>query len=216
MKPVALLLAAGFATRAFEFLRRLGWIGLFLLGIGDSSFLFFPFGNDLLLIALVSTGDKTWTWIPYVIAAAAGSVVGVFLVDLVMRKVGEEGLDNFVSEKTVKRLKSKLEDHAGRAVFVGTILPPPFPFTAVVAMAAALQAPRSHILLAVFGGRLLRFTIEALLALWIGRQLMEYINSDYVAYFVYAFMGVAVVGSVFTIRKWVKNRRQWREKSKHD
>ena len=35
----------------FRFFRRLGPIGLFILGALDSSFLFLPFGNDLLLIA---------------------------------------------------------------------------------------------------------------------------------------------------------------------
>jgi membrane protein YqaA with SNARE-associated domain len=210
---LAVLLAVDTGSRLFAFFRRLGVFGLFLLGIGDSSFLFFPFGNDLLLIALVSTGEGRWMWIPYVIAAACGSVVGVFLVDLVMRKVGEEGLENFVGERTLKRLRSKLENNAGRAIFVGTILPPPFPFTAVVMIASALQAPRSHILVAVFFGRLLRFTIEALLALWLGRRVIDYLNSDYVEYAVYAFIAIAVVGSVFTIRKWVRGRRSWRERS---
>jgi membrane protein YqaA with SNARE-associated domain len=206
-------LAASIASSLFAFFKRLGWLGLFLLGIGDSSFLFFPFGNDLLLIALVSSGDSSWAWIPYVIAAACGSVVGVFLVDLLMRKVGEDGLSNFVDEKKLDRIKSKLEDHAGRAVFIGTLLPPPFPFTAVVMVASALQSPRSRILLAVFFGRLLRFTVEALLALWLGRRLIEYLNSDIVEWFVYAFMAIAVVGTAFTVRKWMRGRRKYRETS---
>lgn len=205
------LLADGFAGRLFGYFQRLGVVGLFLLGIGDSSFLFFPFGNDLLLIALVTAGEGSWMWVPYVVAAASGSVVGVLIIDVVMRKVGEEGVENFVGEKTVKRLRKKLEHHAARAVFVGTLLPPPFPFTAVVMMASAIQSPRSRILIAVFFGRLLRFTIEALLALWIGRRLISYLNSDAVEYAVYAFVAVAVVGSIFTIRKWMRGRRRWSE-----
>ena len=207
----ATILAASIASSLFSFFQRLGWLGLFLLGIGDSSFLFFPFGNDLLLIALVSAGDMQWAWIPYVIAAACGSVVGVFLVDLLMRKVGEEGLENFVPQKQLDKISSKLEDHAGRAVFVGTLLPPPFPFTAVVMVASALQSPRSRILLATFFGRLLRFTVEALLALWLGRRLIEYLNSDIVEWFVYLFVACAIIGSIYTVRKWMRGRRACRK-----
>lgn len=39
----------------FRFFRRLGPIGLFFLGALDSSFLFLPFGNDLLLMLPLSS-----------------------------------------------------------------------------------------------------------------------------------------------------------------
>lgn len=91
----------------FSFFRRLDGLGLFLLGILDSSFLFLPFGNDFLLIALVSTGQGGRKWIYYVIMASAGSLIGVFLLDLVMRKAGEEGLEKFVKPRTPGRRGSK-------------------------------------------------------------------------------------------------------------
>jgi membrane protein YqaA with SNARE-associated domain len=182
----------------------LGAIGLFLLGILDSSFLFLPFGNDLLLIALVSSNRTSAIWILYVVASALGSVLGVLIVDLIMRKTGEEGLEKFVSQKKVERLKRKMDKHAGWAVFWATLIPPPFPFTAVVMTASALQCSRKKIVLAVFFGRLLRFTIEALLALYFGRQILKFIDSAVMEYFVYGFLAVAVVGSVYSIRKWFK------------
>jgi len=201
---------SGWMAGVFATLKRLGPIGVFLLGIADSSFLFLPFGNDLLLIALVSANRDSWIWILYVVLAAAGSVIGAFLVDVLMRKVGEEGLEYFVDERTIKRLRGKIEKHAGRAVFVATVMPPPFPFTAVVMSASALQAPRKTVLSAVFLGRLVRFTIEALLALWFGRQLLTWLDSDYVEYAMYAFLAIAVVGTALSIRKWVTGRKKWR------
>jgi len=51
----ALLLYVSWAHRMFGFFRGLGALGLFLLGVGDSSFLFVPLSNDLLLIALTET-----------------------------------------------------------------------------------------------------------------------------------------------------------------
>lgn len=205
---LSFLLAASWASSIFTFFRRLGGLGLFFMGILDSSFLFLPFGNDLLLIALVSAGRGSFIWIYYVIMSSLGSVVGVILLDLVMRKMGEEGLEKFVKPDKIKRLKSKMEKRAGWAVFIATLLPPPFPFTAVVLTASALQCSRKKIILAVFFGRMVRFTIEALLAIYFGRRILAYMNSDVVEYVVYAFILIAVVGSIFSIRKWVSSRRK--------
>ncbi len=204
---ISILIAASWGASIFAFVRKLGGAGLFLMGILDSSFLFLPFSNDLLLIALVSSNRDSSIWILYVLLSALGSIIGVLLVDLLMRKMGEEGLEKFVKPEKIKRLKVKMEKGAGWAIFVATILPPPFPFTAVVLTASALQTPRQKILLAVFFGRLLRFTAEALLALYFGRQIISFLESDVVDYVVYAFIGIALVGSIFTLRKWVSSRR---------
>jgi membrane protein YqaA with SNARE-associated domain len=170
----------------------------------DSSFLVLPFGNDLLLIALVSANRNSLIWIAYVLISALGSVVGVLIVDVIMRKAGEKGLERFVSAKRVETLKAKLENKAGITVFIATLIPPPFPFTPVVMTASALQSPRGHMLIAVFLGRLLRFGIEAVLALYFGRQMIAFLNSDVVTYFVYGLIGIAVVLSTLSLLRWVK------------
>ena len=92
---------------------KMGLLGLFLMSALDSSFLVLPFGNDLLLIALVSANRDSPIWIAYVIVSALGSAVGVFVIDLLMRKAGEKGLERFVSERKIERLKKKLENKLG-------------------------------------------------------------------------------------------------------
>src|SRR5215475_13884848 len=153
-----LLTSSTWGRAILAFFLRMGALGLFLLGVCDSSFLFFPFGNDLLLIALVSSGRHPWRWVIYTLAAALGSVVGVVLVDLVMRKAGEEGLEKFVGAKTVDRLKRKIEKRGVWAVFFAALLPPPFPFTTAIAAASALQVERRGMLTAVFALRKAGFT----------------------------------------------------------
>jgi membrane protein YqaA with SNARE-associated domain len=153
---LSILISSTWAHALFAFFRRIGALGLFLLGICDSSFLFLPFGNDLLLIALVSGGRHPWRWVIYTLAAALGSVVGVALLDLVMRKAGEEGLEKFVGPKRLEKLKGKIEKRGVWAVFFAALLPPPFPFTAAAAAASALQMARRGMLTAVFAGRLVR------------------------------------------------------------
>jgi len=187
-----------------RFFLRLGLFGLFLMSALDSSFLVLPFGNDLLLIALVSRNRESLIWIAYVIVSAIGSVVGVFFVDMVMRKAGEAGLERFVSRKRIDKLKAKLENKGGITVFVATLIPPPFPFTPVVMTASALQSPRGKLLIAVFLGRLVRFGIEAVLALYFGRQLIAFIDSDVVTYIVYALIGIAIILSTLSLLRWLK------------
>ena len=204
MKIVSALLVISLSRSIFRFFRRLGIFGLFLMSALDSSFLVLPFGNDLLLVALVSSNRSGPMWIAYVLVSAIGSVLGVFIVDLLMRKTGEKGLERFVSARKIEKLKSKIENKAGLTVFVATLLPPPFPFTPAIMTASALQIPRGKLLAAVFVGRLLRFGAEAILALYFGRQVIAFINSDVVSYFVYGLMAIAIVLSTLSILRWLK------------
>jgi len=202
LRPLFLLSTSTAAV--LRFFMRLGMPGLFLMSALDSSFLVLPFGNDLLLIALVSKNRDSLIWIAYVLVSAVGSLLGVFVIDLLMRKAGEKGLERFLSARKIERLKKKLENKAGVSVFVATLLPPPFPFTPVIMTASALQSPRGKLLAAVFIGRLIRFTAEAILALYFGRKLISYINSDVLTYFVYGLIGIAIVLSTLSLLRWLK------------
>jgi len=177
------------------------------MGALDSSFLVLPFGNDILLIALLTSIRPGPVWILYVAMSALGSVLGTLVDDLLTRKAGEKGLRKFVSAKQIKKLKRKIEEHAGRVIFVTTLLPPPFPFTAVIMTAAALQYSRRRILLLVLLGRSIRFTLVALLALYFGKKLLAYARSSAVfEYMVYAMLGIALVGTLLTIIKLIQKR----------
>lgn len=189
-----------------RFFLRLGIFGLFLLSALDSSFLVLPFGNDLLLIALVNRDRSSLIWIAYVLVSAIGSLVGVLVIDVIMRKAGEKGLERFLSQKKIERFKKKIENKAGVSVFVATVLPPPFPFTPVVMTASALQSPRGMLLGAVFLGRLVRCTTEAILALYFGRKLITYLNSDLVTYAVYGLMALAAVLSTLSLVTWLRRK----------
>lgn len=204
---VLLYLASSTAYRILRFFRRLGLIGLFLLGVLDSSFLVLPFGNDFLLIALVSS-SRGAIWILYVLISAIGSLAGVFIVDLIMRKAGEEGLERFVKKKRVEQLQQKMDKGVGWVVFTSALLPPPFPFTAVVVTASALQCSQGKMYLGVFVGRLLRFAIEALLAIYFGRQVLKFLDSPVLDYVVYALVAIGIIGSVLSLVKWLHRSKR--------
>jgi uncharacterized membrane protein YdjX (TVP38/TMEM64 family) len=143
-----------------------------------------------------------------VIASALGSLAGVVIVDVIMRNAGERGLKRFVSAERVTQLKAKMNKGAGWLVFTSTLLPPPFPFTPVVMTASALQTPRAKFYLAIVTGRLVRFTIEALLALYFGRQVLRFLNSSVLDYVVYGLAIVAVIGSILSVWKWLRHREK--------
>lgn len=189
-----------------RFFLRLGIFGLFLLSALDSSFLVLPFGNDLLLIALVNRDRSSLIWIAYVLVSAIGSLAGVFIIDLIMRKAGEKGLERFLSEKKIEKFKARIENKAGISVLVATVLPPPFPFTPVVMTASALQVPKARLFSAVFVGRLVRCTTEAVLALYFGRKLIAYLNSDVVTYAVYGLIALAAVLSTLSLLTWLRRK----------
>lgn len=204
MHPFEILLVSSWVYPVFQFFRRLGPFGLLLLSMLDSSFLFLPLGNDLLLVALITASRGSPIWILDLAMCSAGSMLGVLILDVSMRKAGEKGLKRFLSRRRLERIKSKLEKRAGWALFAAALSPPPFPFTAVVMSAAALQYSRRKLLVAVFTGRLLRFTLVALLALYFGNRLVAYANSPGLEYFVYTLVAVGLIGSTLSIAKWVR------------
>ena len=196
-----LLFAASWARTLVSSLVGLGVGGPFLLEVLDSSFFYVPLANELLLFALIH-GDGSspkWMWILYALSGAAGTVAGVALLDLVMRRVGAGGVERLVGKKRFGKLKGELEEHTGWVVFVASALPPPFPFRFTMMTASALQCERGTMLVSVFAGRTLRFAAEALLILYFGRRFLDFMNSDIFNYVVYGLTLAAVAGSAFTI-----------------
>ncbi|HWB99063.1 MAG TPA: hypothetical protein VG672_20280, partial [Bryobacteraceae bacterium] len=169
----------------FAFLMHVGAAGLVILGILDSSFLVLPIGNDLLLTALVIRNHAGFPL--YLLAASCGSTVGVLLLDLVSRKGGEEGLKKTLDARRLAYLKQKMSQHAGLAVVIAGLAPPPFPFTAVVAAASAFQYPRARLLVLVLGARIVRFALIGAMALWFGRSIVQFARTPEFTWFVVGF-----------------------------
>lgn len=185
-----------------QFLLHIGYFGPLLMGVLDSSFLFLPFGNDLLVVALVANHHQGAPW--YVLAAACGSTFGVLALALVSRKLGEEGIRKLAGENQYKRLKNHIGAHAGPAIAIGGLAPPPFPFTMVIAAAAALDYPLWRLLIINFFTRAARFAVIAWLAIRFGKQVLGIAKTPAFEWGVGAFIFLCVVGSTFSIWRWVR------------
>jgi membrane protein YqaA with SNARE-associated domain len=190
------------AGHLFSFFMRLGGVGLVFLGLLDSSFLFVPLGNDLLMVALTAQSHRM---LPvYAALATVGSMLGTLLVDRVSRKRGEEGLERMASARRIQYVKKKVKDRAGLALAFAALMPPPFPFTLFLAASSALQYPRKKLLGVIAASRLLRFLIVGSLAIAFGEQILRLAKTQTVQIAVLILVVVSVGGSLLSLRSWFK------------
>jgi hypothetical protein len=67
------------------------------------------------------------------------------LIDVTLRPLGAQGLEKYLPAGRLKRVEAKVRGNAGKALAIASLVPPPFPFTAFVMAAAALQYPRKRL-----------------------------------------------------------------------
>jgi membrane protein YqaA with SNARE-associated domain len=178
---------------------RAGGLGLLTLGAFDSSPLVVPMGNDLLVLALSARYHERMLY--YVVMATAGSLIGCFATDWISRK-SEGGQKKFLSGKHLAYIRMFVEKRAAWTLVVASLMPPPFPFTAFVAAAAAFRYPRTKLLSFVGVGRLMRFAIEGALAIHYGRWIIKQAESPLLDHVMIALIVISIAGSSFAIFQW--------------
>ncbi len=189
-----------FFHHLFRFAYHSGSLGLFCVGVLDSSFLFVPLGNDFLMLGLSARHHDRVPF--YVMAATLGSVLGILITLWVSKKGGEKIKDR--RGRAWKYVESKMKKHAGWALTLGSLMPPPFPFTLFVAAAGALRVPLKKVLPYVAAGRLVRFTIEGVLAVIYGRWILSLANSPALKTTMIVMIVIAIGGSAYSIVSWVR------------
>jgi membrane protein YqaA with SNARE-associated domain len=196
MKHIAHLLVA--------FFWHWGGPALLLIGIADSSFLFAPLGNDLLVVAAAARSHSVLRMLYYAAMSTAGSILGVLLVDVVFRTASERGLEKHLSPKRIEYLKAKVTQDAAWALALASLAPPPFPFTPFVMAASALQYPRRKLLSVVGASRMVRFTALGMLALRFGKGILQLTRNRFVEDALIALTVFCIVGSVVSVVGWLK------------
>jgi len=205
---------SGFFQHLLHFLLQLGYFGPVVMGILDSSFLFLPFGNDLLVVALVARHHQGY--LLYVLPAVIGSTAGVWILDLVARKIGEEGIRKVAGNRRYEYLKRKIEKRGALALAVGCLAPPPFPFTMVVGVNSALGYPRRRLLMVVAASRAARFLVLGALAIHFGRVILRWADSDTFKEVMFGFIIICLAGSAYSIYTWIRKGRSKRPGIRED
>ncbi len=182
-------------------------VGLPVLAALDSTVIFFfPFGLDLAL-ALMTARHRDLAWLSPLIATA-GSVAGASFTFWLGRKIGEHGVERFVDVRRLDQLKKRIGKKAAISTGFLALVPPPFPFTAFILMAGALDAGFRSFILTFAVARLIRCGVITLLALLYGRQLVRWMNSDTFELFVGGFIVLALVGTAYSAWRVIRSTRK--------
>ncbi len=188
-----------------HFLFHLGYLGPFVLGILDSSFLVLPFGNDLLVVGLIAHHHAGFFL--YVLSAACGSTIGVILLSKVARKFGEDGIRKVAGQKQFNKLKKRIGDRSGVAVAIACLAPPPFPFTMVIAASSALGYSLWRVATINFVSRAVRFCVLGLLAIKFGTAILRVAKSPAFVWSMVVFIALCLIASAFSIWHWFHSTR---------
>jgi membrane protein YqaA with SNARE-associated domain len=181
-------------------------LGVLLLGGLDSSMLFFlPAAIDTAVVVMVAR-HRNWFWL-FPLLATAGSVIGATVTYFVGRKIGEAGLERWMSKSRLAKVRKKVEDRQIFAVALAAVLPPPFPLTPFVLTGGALGINKQKFYATLASMRMVRFGAEAVLALLYGRQILVWMKSDTFEYLISTMLILALAGTAVSIYQVVKRVR---------
>ena len=191
----------------------ISWWGLALVAALDSTIVVvIPLAVDIAVIVLASRSrDLFWL---YPIIGSLGSLVGAALTFYIGRRLGEPGLEHFVSKGRLDSIRRRIEDKGAVALAVLDLLPPPFPFTACILAAGALEVSPPIFFITLGLTRLLRFGVEAILAFLYGPQIIEWLQSTTFEYIGMALFAIAVLATTIGVVQLIHKTRAHRAPSR--
>ena len=182
--------------------------GIVVLAALDSTILFaFPGGIDTAVVILAARGG-VFPWLAALLATA-GSIGGAALTYWMGVKIGDLGLERYITASRLARIRRKVHSAGAIEMAVLDLIPPPFPFTPFILAAGALEVDVVMFFVTLAACRLLRFGIEALLAAIYGRALLKWFESDIFHDIVIALsvLGLALTG-VSIAKLFISSRSQ--------
>jgi len=199
------------ATRGvWRWLRHVGGLGFIPLGLVDSSIVPIPGMMDALTIALAAHDRQLWAY--YAVMATLGSVIGGYVTYRLARKQGKDSLEKRFSRRKVEKITQAFARWGFGAIAIPCILPPPMPLVPFLVTAGAMQYSLKKFLLAMTGGRLIRYGLLAYLGAVYGRQILSWF-SRFGYPILYVTIGAAVVGAAVLIIRWKMSKPKRRAKS---
>lgn len=179
--------------------------GVFVLAALDSSVFFsLPFGIDAVVIIVSARSRNVWI-VP--LLAAAGSVLGAALTFWMGIKIGEKGVERYVPANRLDRIRAQIKQRGAVALASLSLLPPPFPFTPFVLAAGALEVRTATFFTTFAVCRIIRFAIEAVLAVRYGRRIIRWLASPIFQDVVIGCIVVAMVLTALAIMRLIRSTK---------
>ena len=195
-----------FIVSIWRRLRRLGGVGLVLLGVADNSVIPLTGSMDVLTIYLAARHRQTWAY--YALMATLGAVIGGYVTYALARKGGKQAMERKLSKRTAAKVYATFERWGFWAVAVPALLPPPVPFVPFLIAAGALQYSREKFLGALTLGRLVRYSIVAGLGALYGTHIVRFFSRYYKPALT-ILIGLAFLGGVLTLIQYFR----WKKSS---
>lgn len=195
-----------FSAWLVAILKPLGFWGVGAIALLDSSTI--PVPMDLIISGYV-WADRRHFFL-YCLMASIGSTIGGLLPFYLGRAGGELFLLKRVDRARYEQLRDRFERQEFFALFVPSMLPPPTPWKLFVFGAGVFKMRIRDFLAAVFLGRLVRFTAEALLVLYYGPEIVTVVHELAKKHLVAMLAGIGVVLGVLVliaVRKGLSKRR---------
>jgi membrane protein YqaA with SNARE-associated domain len=193
------------AITLWQRLRRLGGVGLIILGIADNSVVPLTGSMDVLTIWLAARHREPWPY--YALMATIGAVIGGYITYALARKGGKETMERKLSKRRAAKIARTFERWGFFAVAVPALLPPPFPFVPFLLAAGAMQYSRQKFLGALTVGRGVRYTIAAGLGRLYGTHILRFF-ARYNKLAVGILIGLAVIGSILSLVQYLRYRQK--------
>lgn len=164
---------------------------------------------DILILFLGIHAEPPWL---LALAGVTGSLFGGYILWNIGHRGGEALLRRYSTHRPQirGRLARWIRSHGFGSIFIGAILPPPFPFLPLIILTGALGVTRRQLFSAMFTGRSLRYGLEAALAALYGNRILALWNaylSGWSDVFLWAFLAMLAAGLLYGI--WAL-RREYR------
>ncbi|HEX3644608.1 MAG TPA: VTT domain-containing protein [Vicinamibacterales bacterium] len=177
--------------------------GVVVLAALDSTLFFsLPFGIDAAVIILAARLRGWWWLVP--LLAVAGSMAGAALTFWMGVKIGEQGLERWLSARRLRRVRIRARESGAIALALLDLIPPPFPFTPFLLAAGALEVDTRTFFVTLTACRVLRFGLEAALALVYGGRILAWLDSDLFHAVVMFFVTIAIILTLLSLAQIVR------------
>jgi membrane protein YqaA with SNARE-associated domain len=197
--------ASFIASAALNIAQRLGIFAFIIVGLLDQSVIPLPGSMDALVIFYVASRPELWWY--YAILGTIGTTVGGFVTYRIAKKGGKEALEKKISKRRAEKAYKVFDKWGFWSIFVGAILPPPVPIVPFLAAAGVMQYPKRWFLSAYALGRIIRFSIVALITKEYGKSIFGFF-SRYYKPALYTLIALCIVGGIFGIRFYLQLRRK--------
>jgi membrane protein YqaA with SNARE-associated domain len=187
------------------FLKPLGFWGVGAVAVLDSSSI--PVPMDL-IVAGYAWSDPHRFYL-YVLMASIGSAIGGLVPYWIGRAGGEIFLMKRIDRARYEKMRNRFERQEFLALMIPSMLPPPTPWKLFVFAAGVFEMRVVSFMLAVFAGRLVRFTILCLLTIRYGPQIVHDLTilmHQHMLTVVVALGVILVVLAVLALRKGMNKR----------